>query len=101
MAGSRSTKLSRCSIGRGSLPPSEARISTLLRNEVGMSRAREWRMRPDRRALAAALFTFVSSFSLGQQASPNPPQPKDKRIFWIIPNYRTSPSLHPYKPLFE
>jgi hypothetical protein len=24
---------------------------------------------------------------------------EDKRIFWIIPNYRTSPSLHPYVPL--
>ncbi|MBV8569325.1 MAG: hypothetical protein JO319_01825 [Acidobacteriaceae bacterium] len=27
----------------------------------------------------------------------NPPE--SKRIFWIIPNYRTSPSLHPYVPL--
>jgi hypothetical protein len=26
-------------------------------------------------------------------------QPEDKRIFWIIPNYRTSPSLNPYQPL--
>ena len=24
---------------------------------------------------------------------------EDKRILWIIPNYRTSPSLHPYEPL--
>jgi hypothetical protein len=30
-------------------------------------------------------------------ANPNPPE--SKRIFWIIPNYRTSPSLHPYVPL--
>jgi hypothetical protein len=46
-------------------------------------------------------FTVVSSLSLGQQSSPtpNPAPPEDKRIFWIIPNYRTSPSLHPYKPL--
>jgi len=54
-----------------------------------------------RRAFPAALFTVVSSLALGQQTSPtpNPTQPEDKRIFWIIPNYRTSPSLHPYKPL--
>jgi len=36
-----------------------------------------------------------------QQATPlaNPPQTEDKRIFWIIPNFRTSPSLNPYTPL--
>jgi hypothetical protein len=28
-----------------------------------------------------------------------PPEPEHKRIFWIIPNYRTSPSLKEYKPL--
>lgn len=27
------------------------------------------------------------------------PQPEAKRIFWIIPNFRTSPLLVPYKPL--
>jgi hypothetical protein len=54
-----------------------------------------------RRAFPAALFTVVSTLSLGQQTSPapNPAQPEDKRILWIIPNYRTSPSLHPYKLL--
>jgi hypothetical protein len=53
------------------------------------------------RVLPVALFTVLSSLSLGQQASPtpSPAQPEDKRIFWIIPNYRTSPSLQPYKPL--
>lgn len=30
-------------------------------------------------------------------ANPNPPE--SKRIFWIIPNYRTSPTLHPYVPM--
>lgn len=29
----------------------------------------------------------------------NPPEPEQKRIFGIIPNYRTSPSLVNYKPL--
>ncbi|HEY6346130.1 MAG TPA: hypothetical protein VIY49_31975 [Bryobacteraceae bacterium] len=58
-------------------------------------------MRSHSRFFLAAFFTVVSSLSLGQQAppTPTPPQPEDKRIFWIIPNYRTSPSLHPYKPL--
>jgi hypothetical protein len=38
--------------------------------------------------------------ALGQQpASGDRPQPEDKRIFGIIPNYRTSPSLTDYKPL--
>lgn len=30
---------------------------------------------------------------------PDPSEPEDKRIFWIIPNYRTSPNLSPYAPL--
>ena len=28
-----------------------------------------------------------------------PPEPNDKRIFWIIPNYRTFPTLINYKPI--
>lgn len=52
-----------------------------------------------RRISLAAFLAAVSSFSLGQQLPPNSSQPEDKRIFWIIPNYRTSPSLNPYKPL--
>ena len=53
------------------------------------------------RVFLAVLSPVVSSLALGQQTSPtpNPDQPEDKRIFWIIPNYRTSPSLHPYEPL--
>ncbi len=51
--------------------------------------------------LLVTVFTVSSNLSLAQQPSPTPnlAQPEDKRIFWIIPNYRTSPSLHPYKPL--
>ena len=51
--------------------------------------------------LLVTVFTVLSNLSLAQQPSPTPnlAQPEDKRIFWIIPNYRTSPSLHPYKPL--
>jgi hypothetical protein len=53
------------------------------------------------RVLVVALFAILSNVLLGQQTSPaaNPAPPEDKRIFWIIPNYRTSPSLHPYTPL--
>jgi hypothetical protein len=54
--------------------------------------------------MASTLLT-VTSFC--QTASPgsdpndpaNRPEPKDKRIFWIIPNYRTSPALTNYEPL--
>jgi hypothetical protein len=48
-----------------------------------------------------ALSVVFQGFSPGQQPSSatGPAQPEDKRIFWIIPNYRTSPTLHPYKPL--
>ncbi|MCU1263663.1 MAG: hypothetical protein JWO80_6548 [Bryobacterales bacterium] len=31
--------------------------------------------------------------------SDTPPEPKDKHIFFIIPNFRTSPELKQYKPL--
>lgn len=37
-----------------------------------------------------------------QQALPattSPPEPEPKRLLWIIPNFRTSPSLADYKPL--
>jgi hypothetical protein len=38
--------------------------------------------------------------AFGQQpTNSNLPSPEDKRIFGIIPNYRTSPSLVDYKPL--
>jgi len=29
----------------------------------------------------------------------SPPEPEPKRVLWIIPNFRTSPSLAQYKPL--
>ena len=37
-----------------------------------------------------------------QQAAPartSPPEPEPKRVLWIVPNFRTSPSLAEYKPL--
>jgi hypothetical protein len=48
----------------------------------------------------------VSSF--GQASAPEgaqpsdpakPPEPNDKRVLWIIPNYRTFPTLTNYKPI--
>lgn len=35
----------------------------------------------------------------GAVKSSSPSPPESKRIFWIIPNYRTSPSLYPYVPV--
>jgi hypothetical protein len=60
-----------------------------------------------------ALAVLAGGVCLGQSEAPgNPPavnqtavnqtavnQTEDKRILWVIPNYRTSPSLHPYVPL--
>ena len=51
--------------------------------------------------LLLAFLVVSSKLSQGQTTAPtqNVAQAEDKRIFWIIPNYRTSPSLNPYKPL--
>jgi len=64
-----------------------------------------------------SFLTLAPALSFCQQASPqkplppgiidntntaignNPPEPEVKRIFGIIPNYRTFPSLREYKPL--
>jgi hypothetical protein len=56
-------------------------------------------MRREFLTVLAAILS-VDSVALGQPpAGGNSPQPEDKRIFGIIPNYRTSPSLTDYKPL--
>jgi hypothetical protein len=50
------------------------------------------------RICAAAL--LAAGISLGQQAPDDPPvEQESKRILWIVPNYRTSPSLKNYTPL--
>jgi hypothetical protein len=56
--------------------------------------------------VAAIMFLAVSSFgqtdapATSQTSdSPKPPGPADKRLFWIIPNYRTFPELDHYKPI--
>jgi hypothetical protein len=52
---------------------------------------------------ALAVLTFgLARLLLGQQTDPQaaaPAEPESKRIFWIIPNFRTSPTLAEYKPL--
>jgi hypothetical protein len=55
-----------------------------------------------RSKIVFAAFLFVGPWLCqGQQTPPstNAVQKESKRIFWIIPNYRTSPSLFPYTPL--
>ena len=48
-------------------------------------------------AIPFVVSTFVAA---GQDASSDAaPQPESKRILWIIPNYRTFPSLTNYEPL--
>ena len=48
-------------------------------------------------AIAAALATCLAT---PQEASSDQTQPKEsKRIFGVVPNYRTSPSLENYEPL--
>jgi hypothetical protein len=61
--------------------------------------------------VAFALLTSVSTCQETPQADPIqpgaehtsenkiPPPPESKRIFWIIPNYRTAPTLQDYEPL--
>jgi hypothetical protein len=48
--------------------------------------------------LGACLLAPGLSFGQGPTAS-EPPEPESKRLFGIVPNYRTSPSLVNYTPL--
>jgi hypothetical protein len=56
--------------------------------------------------IAVGLSILLPALSLGQEAGAQPqqetppaPQEESKRILWIIPNYRTSPTLDDYQPL--
>jgi hypothetical protein len=51
--------------------------------------------------LSLAAMVVLSNRAMGQQASSaqSTIPREDKRILWLIPNYRTSPALNPYKPL--
>lgn len=50
-------------------------------------------------ALAALVSLHASSSSAQTPQSPNPDPDAPKRIFGIVPNYRTSPTLEDYTPL--
>jgi hypothetical protein len=49
--------------------------------------------------LLLALMSRPATAAQEQPSADKPPEPGQKRIFGIIPNYRTSPSLKEYKPL--
>ena len=51
--------------------------------------------------LAFGLWFVTAASCLGQAGDPQrlPPEPEHKRIFWIIPNYRTYPTLREYQPI--
>jgi hypothetical protein len=42
---------------------------------------------------------LIAASGFGQTAAPQSPDASDKRVLWIIPNYRTFPSLTDYKPI--
>jgi hypothetical protein len=50
-------------------------------------------------AAASLSQTALPDPALQQQQQPPPPAPQHKRIFGIIPNYRTYPTLKDYKPI--
>jgi hypothetical protein len=54
-----------------------------------------------RQARVVLLVSLLSSPGFCQQPAPAnaPTEPESKRILWIIPNFRTSPMLVPYKPI--
>ena len=50
--------------------------------------------------LFLGVYVLTPSSSFGQApAASEPPEPEQKRLFGIVPNYRTSPSLANYTPL--
>src|SRR5258708_30410049 len=61
-----------------------------------------WGSRSKRYSLIVYLMSSLSGPVFCQQTVPTSSastQLESKRIFWIIPNFRTSPSLTEYKPL--
>ena len=76
------------------MPPEEC----LLRNR----RLYAGGCRSKRYSSVVFLMSLLTIPAFCQQADPAKsvaPEPESKRVFWIIPNFRTSPSLAEYKPL--
>jgi len=61
----------------------------------------------NRTAFAGVVLILFTHISAGQQTTPvgqatddsNPPAHESKRLLWVIPNYKTSPTLQNYEPL--
>lgn len=87
-------------LAAGDLTPSEANLGPPA-VDLGTCRARIGRMLLHSCAALLALCAVMPDLSLAQTTAPTPTagQSEDKRIFGIIPNYRTSPRPHPYEPL--
>lgn len=49
--------------------------------------------------ICAAVFLAAGLAAAQAPSGDQPEEPESKRILWIIPNYRTSPSLDHYEPL--
>jgi hypothetical protein len=49
--------------------------------------------------LLVASFLSIPAFCQSSSADEPAPQPESKRIFWIVPNFRTAPLPSPWKPL--
>ena len=65
--------------------------SGMARDRAGYNAFEQHAIRATAVARLAAAAGYVKNPDT-KPANPNPPE--SKRIFWIIPNYRTSPSLH-------
>jgi hypothetical protein len=88
-------------------------VIALPTNGYRTADVRSYYVLPNIPCLCAALVVFASaapcqqSLIPGDRIQPGTPatsdnsamQPETKRIFWIIPNYRTSPSIDDFKPL--
>jgi len=61
----------------------------------------------NRTAFASVALILFAQVSAGQQTPPvtqatddsNPPPHESKRLLWVIPNFKTSPSMQNYEPL--
>jgi hypothetical protein len=84
--------------------PTNVTPKTAIHDQDSLLRNRRARLRSccQKRIPIVLLISLLSIPAFCQQAVPattSPPDPEPKRVLWIIPNFRTSPSLADYKPL--